>query len=137
MKKTTLIEAVYEKGILKPIQFLNLKEKEIVKINIYSSDTTNHYYISKNPEICGGKAAIKGTRITVKVLVSHYLRGENIQDILAGFPQITPAQFYDALSYYYDNKDEIDEQIKAEELSFLLEKYNLQIDCNGILSPRQ
>ncbi|MCI0691220.1 hypothetical protein L0337_04330 [candidate division KSB1 bacterium] len=39
-------------------------------------------------------------------------------DILRGFPTITAAQFYDALSYYYDHKDEIEEFIEANERAY-------------------
>lgn len=32
----------------------------------------------------------------------------SIEEIFDGYPNITPAQLFDALSYYLDNKEEID-----------------------------
>ena len=36
----------------------------------------------------------------------------SIEEILEGYPSITPAQLFDALSYYFDNKEEIDKELK-------------------------
>lgn len=76
---------------------------------------TKHPYIIKDPAVQGGKAAIAGTRIPVSVIVTWYHMGSDIQEILDKYPQLSPAQVYDALSYYYDNKDEIDAERKAQE----------------------
>ena len=70
-----------------------------------------HSYIDKSPAQYEGKAVIKGTRIPVASLVNHYRSGMSIEEILEGYPAITPAQFFDALSYYFDNKEEIDSEL--------------------------
>ncbi|HRP68668.1 MAG TPA: DUF433 domain-containing protein [Turneriella sp.] len=69
-------------------------------------------YIDRRPNVCDGRPMIKGTRIPVASLVTHYRAGMSLDDILAGYPNITPAQLFDALSYYFDNKDEIDQDIE-------------------------
>jgi hypothetical protein len=35
-------------------------------------------------------------------------------ELLEGFPQLCEAQIYDALSYYYDHRQEIDQHIALE-----------------------
>jgi uncharacterized protein (DUF433 family) len=35
----------------------------------------------------------------------------SIEEILEGYSSLTPAQLFDALSYYFDNKDEIDREL--------------------------
>jgi uncharacterized protein (DUF433 family) len=70
-----------------------------------------HSYIEKNPAKYEGKAVIKGTRIPVVSIVNHYRAGMSIEEILEGYPSITPAQLFDALSYYFDNKEEIDRDL--------------------------
>ena len=137
MNQTTLIEAIYENGMLKPTQPLSLTEQQVVKISLHPETPTSHPHITKTPGICGGRPVIRGTRIPVKVLVYHYQRNDRVEDILAGFPQITAAQFYDALSYYYDYQAEIDGDRKADELSALLDRFNLQINADGVLSPNE
>ncbi len=73
---------------------------------------TGHLHIEKNPAKYEGKAVIKGTRIPVASIVNHYRSGMSIEEILEGYPSIKPAQLFDALSYYFDHKDEIDKELE-------------------------
>ncbi len=70
-----------------------------------------HSYVEKTPSKYEGKAVIKGTRIPVASIVNHYRSGMSIEEILEGYPSVTPAQLFDALSYYFDNKEEIDSEL--------------------------
>jgi uncharacterized protein (DUF433 family) len=85
---------------------------------IFQGDTamsvisTEHRHIEKNPDKYEGKAVIKGTRLPVASIVNHYRSGMSIEEILEGYPSITPAQLFDALSYYFDNKEEIDKELE-------------------------
>jgi len=89
-----------------------------------SISATKHPYIDKNPEIQGGKAVITGTRIMVSTIVTWHLRGADIQEIIDKYPHVRPSHVYDALSYYYDHKEEIDtERTVHEDDSVLKEKY--------------
>jgi uncharacterized protein (DUF433 family) len=72
---------------------------------------TRHLYIERDPAKYEGKAVIKGTRIPVASLVNHYRSGMSVEEIIEGYPSVTPAQLFDALSYYFDNKDEIDREL--------------------------
>ncbi len=73
---------------------------------------TGHLHIEKNPAKYEGKAVIKGTRIPVASIVNHYRSGMSIEEILEGYPSIKPAQLFDALSYYFDHKGEIDKELE-------------------------
>ena len=72
---------------------------------------TQHLHIQKDPAVYEGKAVIKGTRIPVASIVNHYRSGMNIEEILEGYPSVTPAQLFDALSYYFDNKEEVEREL--------------------------
>ncbi len=72
---------------------------------------TEHLYIEKNPKIYDGKAIIKNSRIPVSMLVLHYRSGMAIEEILEAYPNIGPSQLFDALSYYFDHKHEIDNEL--------------------------
>jgi len=74
--------------------------------------STEHLYIEKDPYNYEGKAVIKGTRVPVASIVNHYRSGMSIEEILDGYPNITTAQLFDALSYYFDNKEEIDKEFE-------------------------
>lgn len=69
---------------------------------------TRHLHIGKDPSRYEGKAVIKGARMPVASIVNHYRSGMSVEEILEGYPSITPAQLFDAPSCYFDNKDEID-----------------------------
>lgn len=72
---------------------------------------TEHLYIEKDLKKYEGKAVIKGTRVPVAGIVNHYRSGMSADEILEGYPHIFPSQLFDALSYYFDNKDEIDKSL--------------------------
>ena len=129
-----VIQAVYENGVLKPTQTLELAEQQVVQIGLHLEGMTEHPYITQTQGICGGRPVIRGTRIPVKVLVQHHRIGDSIDKILEGFPKITAAQFYDALSYYYDHEAEINADMEADELSHLTEQFNLLLGTDGTLS---
>ncbi len=71
---------------------------------------TPYPHIVKIVGICDGQAAIEGTRIAVWHIVGYYYKvGMSVEDILAEWTYLTPAQVFSALAYYHDNKQEIDE----------------------------
>ena len=82
-----------------------------------------HPYITRDAKICGGEPAIVGTRISVRLIVEWENAGKDVDGIVAMYPQITHAQVHDALSYYYDNKEEIDRFIQENTEEFVREKY--------------
>lgn len=78
----------------------------VTKLNIA------HSYIEKDLNKYEGKAVIKGTRIPVASIINNYRSGMSIEEILDGYPNINHAQLFDALSYYFDNKEEIDKEFE-------------------------
>lgn len=60
-----------------------------------------------------GKPCIAGTGIRVwDIYVLHERQGRMPDEIVAAYPHVTLADVYAALAYYWDNKDEIDRQMK-------------------------
>ena len=73
-----------------------------------------HPHITINPQICGGSPVIEGTRFPVRSVVSYILlHGFSPEEMVARFPHLNLAQVYDALAYYYDNRDEIQQDLDA------------------------
>lgn len=70
--------------------------------------------IVSTPGICGGRPRIAGHRITVHNVVIDFNAGRKAEDIVAERPQLTLAQVYAALTYYYANKEALDAEIAAE-----------------------
>lgn len=71
--------------------------------------------IEIQPSVCGGKPCVAGTRIRVQdVYVWHELQGQTADEIVSRFPQLTMANVYDALAYYWDHRDEIKSDMQTE-----------------------
>lgn len=82
-----------------------------------------HPYIERKPGVCGGEPIIKGTRISVRIIIGWDQMGQSVDEIVAMYPHLPYAQVYDALSYYYDHQDEIDELIKENLEDVVRKKY--------------
>ena len=75
-----------------------------------------HPHITSDPAICGGSPCIAGTRIAVRIIVTYILRhGVPPEELLTYYPHVSLAAIYDALSYYYDNREEIERDIAAND----------------------
>ena len=91
--------------------------------------TTVYSHITKDPQVCGGKACVDGTRVRVLDLVCMMRQAFSPQDMLGAYPSLTLAQVYAALSYYHENPEEISvdldrdreaaERIEADRADFL------------------
>ena len=55
--------------------------------------------IEINPKVMMGKPIIKGTRITVELILDKLSAGEKIEDILTAHPHITVEQVLAAISF--------------------------------------
>ena len=72
--------------------------------------------ITSHPSICGGKPCIAGSRIRVQdVYIWYELQRLSVDEIVSRFPQITMADVFAALAYYWEHRDEIQRQIAADE----------------------
>jgi uncharacterized protein (DUF433 family) len=56
-------------------------------------------YIVRNPDIMLGKPIIKGTRITVELIVRKMAAGFSIDALLEAYPHLEKAQLFAALEY--------------------------------------
>lgn len=55
--------------------------------------------ISQTPEVMGGKACIRGTRVTVGNLVGQIGAGHTIEQVLADYPYLEREDILQALRY--------------------------------------
>lgn len=56
-------------------------------------------HITVDPQICHGKACIKGTRIMVSVILDNLADGQTVEQILANYPALTPESVRAAIAY--------------------------------------
>jgi len=74
--------------------------------------------IVRTPGICGGRARIAGSRISVENIVIDFNAGMTPEQIIYDKPHLTLAKVYAALAYYYTNKAEIDADIATEQVEW-------------------
>jgi len=76
---------------------------------------TNHPFISIEGGVRGEHPVIAGTGIRVLDIVIEYeYKGYSVDQIVDYHPHLELKQIHDALSYYYENQKQFDEQIKND-----------------------
>ena len=55
--------------------------------------------IIHDTKIMGGKACIKGTRVTVGMIITQLSKGKTIDVLLDEYPYLSQADIYEALKY--------------------------------------
>lgn len=75
---------------------------------------TEHPHIVRLEGVCGGEPVIDGLRVTVRHVVTLHRLGETALEIAEALG-ITEAQVFHALSYFFDQRDEILALIAREE----------------------
>jgi uncharacterized protein (DUF433 family) len=71
--------------------------------------------ITKTPNVCGGAACIRGTRITVWGLANQRRLGATDAEILRAVQGLTPGDLQAACEYASANAEEIDRAIRENE----------------------
>jgi len=55
--------------------------------------------IESNPKVMMGKPVIKGTRLTVELILEKLAAGETFEQVLDAYPRLTPQAIYAALRF--------------------------------------
>ncbi len=75
---------------------------------------TDIKYIVIDPEVYGGRPIIAGHRIAVIDVAIWTRQGMTPEQIAHEYP-LSLSEIHAALAYYYDHKDELDEQLETDE----------------------
>jgi uncharacterized protein (DUF433 family) len=81
------------------------------------STRTLDEHIELTPDTAGGKPRIRGRRITVQDIALWHERFGTTADEIAAEHDLTLADVYAALAYYFDHREEIDQRM-AEDRAF-------------------
>ena len=76
------------------------------------SSQVEHPYVTRSPDLARGAPVITGTKFPVRSVVQYILRqGYTAEELIEDFPQLSLPKIYDALSYYYDHREEMDKEM--------------------------
>jgi uncharacterized protein (DUF433 family) len=93
-------------------------------VAVCGQEKSQHPHIGRVEGVCGGEPIVLSTRISVASVVEFFEESDSIDEILEALP-LTPAQVHDALSYYYDNRKEIDQILEQRRLKNVVKKHSL------------
>src|SRR5579859_6820097 len=68
-----------------------------------------------DPKVRDGRPCIDGTGITVHDIAGDYNNGLTVDYMVEAF-DLTPGQVHAALSYYFDHKEQIDQEIHERQV---------------------
>jgi uncharacterized protein (DUF433 family) len=109
--ETTLLLGAILLGVVFVVQC-----KCFVKGSDAMSQATQNRYIVTDDHTLGGGPIIRGTRTSVRAIVELWRQGIPPETIPAHLPHLTPAQVFDALSYYSDHQGEINVHIERNRI---------------------
>ena len=93
---------------------------------------TEHPHIVQVPGVRGGRPVVRGTGLSIDLLARFHRMGASPEELLATYPQLTPAALYDALSYYHDHREEIDHQIdETSDLARVMARFGFSLGDKG------
>jgi len=76
---------------------------------------TVYSHVTKQPGVRGGRACVDDTRIAVVDIVALLKQGHSAEQMLVAYPSLNLAQVHAAISYYYENKDEIEAELAEDD----------------------
>jgi uncharacterized protein (DUF433 family) len=93
---------------------------------------TEHPYVVRVEGVCGGRPIIRDSRISIRQIAQLYKAGDSVEEMLQLYPQLNAAAVYNAISYYLDHQEEIEEEIAQNRLEALAAQHNFQTDEHGV-----
>ena len=87
---------------------------------------TKHPYVIQDKRISGGSPVIAGTRTRIiDIAIEYEYLGRTVDEITDAHPYLSLAQVHDALSYYYEQQEKLDKEIKErlEKIEELRKEY--------------
>jgi len=77
---------------------------------------TAHPYVISNSQLLAGEPVIRGSKTPVRAIVELWRMGIAPEEIPLHLPHLTVAQVFDALSYYAEHQEEINQYIEINRI---------------------
>ena len=75
----------------------------------------SHPYVVRDSRISRGSPVVKGTRVrVVDIAIEYEYLDRTPDEIVNAHPHLELKQVHDALSFYYENRRELDEKIRED-----------------------
>jgi uncharacterized protein (DUF433 family) len=106
------MSAITNEQLYIEIESLKDEIKQIQKtLNQFRVLRTDHPHITKIEGLQGGEPIVRESFVTVRTIVEQIRLGTSPDELVQGYSPLSLAEIYDALSYYYDHIEEIENLI--------------------------
>ncbi len=106
-------EKVAQAYLNSPVKQQQRLKRIVEEVILFWTEASPH--ILHTPDVCGGNACIRQTRIPVWTLVSLRSQGAKEKELLDNYPSLSPTDLEAAWDYYQHHKNEIDQAIAAQD----------------------
>lgn len=81
-----------------------------------------------------GIVKVGGTRVTLDTVVKAFIRGATAEEIAQQYPSVSLADIYVTISYYLQNRKEVDEYLdkRKKQAQFIKRENEKHLDPHGI-----
>jgi uncharacterized protein (DUF433 family) len=112
--KGAMMSAITNEQLYTEIASIKQELKQIREtVAQYQVVQTTHPYIVKIEGVRGGEPITRNGYVSVRTIVEQTRLGTTPEELVKGLPPLSLAEIYDALSYYYDHQEEIEEIIQG------------------------
>jgi uncharacterized protein (DUF433 family) len=94
---------------------------------------TEHPHVVRRLGVCGNSPVIRGTRITVRHIAVLWKHGETVEAITRAYPHLQTSWVHDAISYYLDHREEIEQEVEDNRIENVLARTGGVMDHGGIV----
>jgi uncharacterized protein (DUF433 family) len=81
---------------------------------VMQKQVVKHPHITTKAKISKGSPIIAGTRVRVlDIIIEYEYLGFSPDEIVSAHPHLILPQIHDALSFYYEHREELDQEIRS------------------------
>ena len=94
---------------------------------------TSHPYIVRQAGVRGGRPILRGSSVPVWLIAAMWKAGDSPDEIAQAYPHLHPAALYDAISYYFDYRQEVEAEIAENRIEHALSDSSGTLNTRGVI----
>ncbi|HVS39087.1 MAG TPA: DUF433 domain-containing protein [Gemmataceae bacterium] len=116
---TIQIEAVYENGVLRPLQPVPLADHQRVAVTLDAEAAAEPFPLEADRlplrVDAGGAVRVGGSRVSLDLVVEQYENGMTPEDMVRAYDALQLADVHAAIAYYLRHRDEVRAYLKRRQ----------------------
>lgn len=80
---------------------------------------------------------LRGSSIPVWLVIAMWKAGDTPDEIAQAYPYLRPAAIYDAISYYFDHREDVEAEIAENRIERVLADVDAVMDEQGVVGFSQ